>query len=388
VIGNCYGLANAPRVWYNKVRDTLLAAGFHQHSFDRCLFYHLDENQQLDAILIVHVDDFMVTYSQTFPLHILEEMFEWGSVTKVDEQTPGEYRGKEIQLVKQDGKFVYKVTQKKFLDNLTEGKIKVGRLQQSPELTPSEWQEMRSVCGCLQWIGGQTRPDVSSTASLAHRGHETDINDLKKLHEALKYAKMTADSGLTFPAVPLGKSSVIVTFADSGWANAARFSSQFGVMIVLCPAQVTEKTCYGFPLDWKSGRSPRICRSTLAAEACAADEGTDRSCFLNMFLTELLFPKQAKMGEMRMSALHVTDAKSLYDVLIAENPVLSEKRATMNVRSVQQVLAPSQIHWVPTTLMVADGLTKHDVKLQDGLRMWCNLPVVQLREDRKPKPNS
>ena len=106
-----------------------------------------------------------------------------------------------------------------------------------------------------------------------------------------------------------------------------------------------------------------------------------------MFLTELLFQKQAKMGDMKMSALHVTDAKSLYDVLTAENPVLSEKRATMNVRSVQQVLAPAQIHWVPTTLMIADGLTKHDTKLQDVLRMWCNHPVVQLREDKKPKAN-
>lgn len=28
VTGNCYVLANAPRIWYNKVRDTLLEAGF------------------------------------------------------------------------------------------------------------------------------------------------------------------------------------------------------------------------------------------------------------------------------------------------------------------------------------------------------------------------
>ena len=314
VTGNCYGLANAPRVWYNKVRTKLLAANFVQHSFDRCLFYHIGETDGLlDAVLIVHVDDFMCTYSDTFHLELLEGMFEWGSVTKVDAEHPGEYRGKEISMIDDNGKVSYKVTQKKFLDNLTEGKLKTGRLQQDPSLTDAEWKEMRSVCGCLQWIGGQTRPDVASTASLSHRGSETDVHDLKRLYDTLKYAKATADSGFVFPAIPFNKASTIVTFADSGWANAAKFSSQFGVMIALCPAQVTVKTSPGFILDWKRGRSARICRSTLAAEACAADEGTDRSTYLNMVITELLYLKPAFNGEMRMNAVHITDAKSLYD---------------------------------------------------------------------------
>jgi len=253
----------------------------------------------------------------------LENLFEWGSVTKVDEQHPGRYRGKEIQLTQQDGKLIYKVTQKKCLGNLDEGRINPGRLQQEPKLTADEWKEMRSVCGCLQWIAGQTRPDVASTASLSHRGQNTDIHDLKKIPPHCKVCrfKATADSGLVFPAIPFGRSSVIVTFADSGWANEMRFASQFGVMVTLCPAQVREKATYGFALDWKSGRSPRICRSTLAAEACAADEGTDRSCYGNMFLTELLFHTPAHRGDMKftLTALHVTDAKSLSDCLVVEN---------------------------------------------------------------------
>lgn len=305
-----------------------------------------------------------------------------GNVIKVTTSTPAVYRGKEIQMIEKDGKFSYHVSQKKFLDNLAEGKLKIGRLQKDATLTTEEWKEMRSVCGSLQWVGGQTRPDVASTASLCHRGSETDINDLKRLYETLEYAKITADSGLVFPAVPFNRASTIVTFADSGWANAAKFSSQFGVVVTLCPAQVTEKPSHGFILDWKSGRSGRICRSTLAAEAVAADEGTDRSTFINLVITELLYQKPASSGDMRMNAAHVTDAKSLYDCLVAENPVLSEKRAIMNVRSVQQFLLPSQIRWVPTQLMVADCLTKCDRKLQNVMRMWCQAPLVQLKESK------
>ena len=135
-----------------------------------------------------------------------------------------------------------------------------------------------------------------------------------------------------FLAIPVNKASVIVTFADSSWANAAKHSSQFGVMLVLCPPQVTEVISNCHVLDWKSGRSARICRSTLAAEACAADEGNDRACYINMVMTELLHKQPAYKGEMRLRALHTTDAKSLYDALVGENVRLSEKRATMNIR--------------------------------------------------------
>ena len=385
VTGNCYGLANAPRVWFNRVCEELFKASFKQHTFDRCLFYHRGPNDELDCILIVHVDDFMATYSEVFDVKILEELFEWGSITRVDENHSGEYRGKEIHMKETNSKFTIHVSQQKFLDNLTNGKLPVGRLQKEPQLSTAEWQEMRSVCGCLQWLGGQTRPDVSATASLSHRGGDTEISDLKRLHETLKYAKETASSGITFPAIPVNKASVILTFADSSWANAAKHSSQFGVMVVLCPPQVTEAISHCHVLDWKSGRSSRICRSTLAAEACAADEGNDRACYINMVMTELLHQQPAYKGEMRLRALHATDAKSLYDALVAENLSLTEKRATMNIRSIQQVLTPAQIHWLPTTLMVADGLTKHDLKLQDSLRQWCNMPKVQLRDDNYKK---
>ena len=346
--GNCYGLANAPRVWYNKVKESMLASGFVLHSFDRCFFQHFDGGGQLDAMAIVHVDDFLVVYSETFNLSLLEEMFRWGSVTKVDEDNPGVYRGKEISCIRdKDNRRTLKVTQKAFVENLVEGRIKKGRLKDPDQkLTPEEWQEMRSVTGCLQWLGGQSRPDVAAVSSLSN-GQETTVQDLKRVHDALSYVKSTPESGITFPAVSFGRGSTIVTYTDSSWANAQNHASQYGVMILACPGQVSETTTSGFVLDWKSGRSPRICRSTLAAEAISADEGADRASFINLFLTEIFTRKPAYRGSMEMSMVHAVDAKSLYDSLVAENPSLSEKRSMINVRSVQQILSPNQIHWVP-----------------------------------------
>ncbi|CAL1163402.1 unnamed protein product [Cladocopium goreaui] len=381
VVGNCYGLSNAPRVWFNRVTEELVEHDFHIHSFDKCLFYHVGSDGLLDCVLIVHVDDFMATFSSSFDKTILEGLFEWGSVTLIDEDHSGEYRGKEIKMLKKpDGRIHYTVTQQSFLANLQEGKLKQGRLKADDLLNDEEIKEFRSVSGCIQWLGGQSRPDLASTASLCNKGSETRTSDLGRLHEALKYAKLTDTSGLIFGDVPLNRASCLVTFADSSWANAANYSSQFGVIIALCPSQVTETICNGLILDWKSGRSPRVCRSTLAAEACAADEGTDRACYINLVLTELLYQVPAWRGDMKLAMVQCTDAKSLYDCLVAQNPSVSDKRSMVQIRSVQQALRPSQIRWLPTILMVADGLTKLDVKLREMLRQWCMFPKVQLRE--------
>lgn len=53
--------------------------------------------------MIIHVDDFMATYAESFPLKILEGLFSWGQVTKVDTKTPGQYRGKEIKMLEEKG---------------------------------------------------------------------------------------------------------------------------------------------------------------------------------------------------------------------------------------------------------------------------------------------
>ena len=81
-----------------------------------------------------------------------------------------------------------------------------------------------------------------------------------------------------------------------------------------------------------------------------------------------------------MDQIHVTDGKSLYDCLVSENPVTSDKRSMINIRSVQYV-EPKNVHWVPTRLMHADGLKKLDKVLQENLRAWCMKPWCQLRDD-------
>ena len=103
-----------------------------------------------------------------------------------------------------------------------------------------------------------------------------------------------------------------------------------------------------------------MCRSTLAAEACAADEGAEGLIFANMCLGELLFVELTHKSGQKLNGLHVTDAKSVYGSVCSKNPSLAEKRPLVNIRSIQETVSPSQVRWVPTGLMKADSVTKLD----------------------------
>ena len=134
--GNGYGLANAPLVWFKRVLKKMTESNFHQHSLDRCFFIHY--SYIINCAVIVNVDDFNAVYSSQFDLTILENMFSWGKTIKVTEDTPCEYRGKEIRLVKEGNKYMYRITQSTFIENMEGGHLPTGRLQKDAKLTPSE----------------------------------------------------------------------------------------------------------------------------------------------------------------------------------------------------------------------------------------------------------
>ena len=75
-------------------------------------------------------------------------------------------------------------------------------------------------------------------------------------------------------------------------------------------------------VDWKSYRSPRVCRSTLAAEATAADEAADRLAFNSMFASEFIFQQPAHVVGARLSMIAAVDVKSLFDALLSPAPNL------------------------------------------------------------------
>eukprot|EP00913_Durusdinium_trenchii_P034688 g32450.t1 len=310
-----------------------------QHRYDRMMFLKRDQAGLLQVILIVHVDDFLVAHREDYDLEEIKAAFTWGSQTALNPDNEIVFRGKEIRMAKKGSVTTLQVTQKAFIKEIDDAPTI--KKKEHTSLTPSEWQEFRSVTGSLQWLAGQTRPDAAAITSLSNKGRETTTKELSELYEFIKVVKLTESLGLSYYPVPWNRATTIVGYSDSSWANAPGHKSQMGVLVMVTSPECTQKKCPASVLDWKSTRSPRVTRSTLASEANAMDERADRCVFTNYFMTHLLWPEVAN-DQLKMSHLQATDCRSLYDAVISPAPSLTEKRTIVTVMSIQDYLKEEQ----------------------------------------------
>ena len=385
ITGNVYGLSNAPYTWAKEVTDRLQRLGFRIHSFDRMMFYFPDPDNPPSpaAVLICYVDDFLITFNDSFPFDKFTAAFNWGAQQFLEIGHPLVFKGKELHLEQTGDIQTLRIVQETFIESLEQGYI--SRKNKNTDILAAEhWPEFRSISGCLQWLAGQSRLDISSAVSLSNRGQETTYGDLDCLYQHLQHVKDTKALGLRLFPVSIDKSTTILAYSDASWANAQGSASQRGQVLLLTPTTVTEKPCYGAVVDWKSSRSKRVCRSALAAESVAADTAADRLAYLQYILGELVFGVPAHRIGPKLRALLATDCKSLYDSVSSSNPTAEDKRS-VNIRSIQEVVDRHTIHWIPTGLQMADSLTKISVDLRDQLLAWLQKPVVQLREAHESK---
>ena len=186
--------------------------------------------------------------------------------------------------------------------------------------------------------------------------------------------------------VPFTRDSVVLGYSDSSWANARKSGSQIGVLVGLTTPSVKTTMAPFTLLDWRSARSPRVCPSTLAAEATAADECADRLAYVNLFISELMYNQAAHRVGSRLATLQAVDAKSLFDAIMSENPSLNDKRTLVSIRAIQETISSKEIRWVPTRFQFGDGLTKTDDKLLEAFRRWLNMPLAVLTESPENQP--
>ena len=149
---------------------------------------------------------------------------------------------------------------------------------------------------------------------------------------------------------------------------------------MIAAPQCTETITAGNVIDWRSHRSARVCQSKLAAEACSCDDAVDRAYYINITLAEILKAEPAHRTTFRLPQLQVTDCKSLYDAICAQNPRTLEKRTMVDIRSIQEFANEKSIRWTPTELMWADGLTKCSKALLLEFAAWLKQPYVKLTD--------
>ncbi|CAE7942329.1 GIP [Symbiodinium necroappetens] len=118
-------------------------------------------------------------------------------------------------------------------------------------------------------------------------------------------------------------------------------------------------------MSWRSFKLPRVCRSSLSAEAQACSVAVDEMMLLRTMISMMLDPRQDPKDPVTArwvgEAAVVVGAKALYDAL--KRPGFNsqhDKRTGVEIICIQEELERqgAKVRWVSSEVMLADGLTK------------------------------
>ena len=70
--GAVYGLRNAPRRWWHRVKRDMQRLGWRCHQLEQCIFLKYDAEGQLICICGMYVDDFLIAGNRSNPLYRAE----------------------------------------------------------------------------------------------------------------------------------------------------------------------------------------------------------------------------------------------------------------------------------------------------------------------------
>ena len=226
----------------------------------------------------------------------------------------------------------------------------------------------RGLLGALQWPAVQGLPPLSATVSILAADIGKGEHDLfLNLNKALRFAKNTGDYEIRMHGLDHDlKNLCFPCFSDASYGVRPDGSSQGGFMILLTHKKALqgEQTDYNI-MSWRSFKLPRVCRSSLSAEAQACSVAVDEMMLLRTMLSLMLDPRQDPkvpatatwVGE----AAVVVDAKALYDALkLPGFNSQHDKRTGIEIICIQEELErqEAKVRWVSSEMMLADGLTK------------------------------
>ena len=173
----------------------------------------------------------------------------------------------------------------------------------------------------------------------------------------------------------------VVGHGDSSWANAEGHRTQTGFCVFTTSKSVLSKPTPCSLVDWRSARTKRVVRSTLAAEAIASDTCSDHAFFVAASLSEILTGVKATLSKPTIPCYVCTDCKSLYDAFQKITPSLDERRTLIDVLSIRQTISElGGLRWIPTTEQLANALTKVDVKLMLRLALFIGDGTLRLAD--------
>ena len=338
-----YGLCDAARAWYNRVKKELLALSVQMCSLDPSLFYLKDKNNIVIGILCLYVDDFLWAGTKLFEQKVINKLITLFSISSSNSSS-FKYLGLNVSSSQQG----ILLDQNQYLSSLQPVKVSTARAaNKSSNLSENEKTEYRALIGQLNWLSTQTRPDISfETCDLHVLFKNATIDELLRLNKLINRVKVSSLE-ILFPQMSSISSCHIEGYADASFANLQGGKSQGGFIIFL--VDTNGKRC---PILWQSRAIRRVVKSTLAAETLSLVECAENGVYLSLILQELTGTK--------IDVKCFVDNKSLVDSIHSSKSV-DDRRLRVDIAVLRDMIERKElkeVSWVPTKQQLADCLTK------------------------------
>ena len=155
----------------------------------------------------------------------------------------------------------------------------------------------RSVVQQLSWLGRGVMIAILYDVGRAQQAtHKLKVSDLLAVNRLIQDTIAYADEGravlkLRSPGTDYFADGDFALSAvhDASFAGESEHGSQQGNVILFGPRKHLQADAPVMIVSWASTKIHRVCRSTLAAEACSASHAHDTLAFLRAALAEWLY---------------------------------------------------------------------------------------------------
>jgi hypothetical protein len=353
-----YGLKQASRVWYLKLKTVLSLIGFDEMiTGDVCIFGYRQQVGDINVltIIIVYVDD-MNLLGNNLP-HIQQvksHLNDHFSITDLGDTSY--FLG--LHITRDRSKRQLHLDQHKYIgDVLTRFQMEecnpaftpfptgcVLQKNNSPvdDNDPDFIRQYQSIVGSLMYAMLGTRPDIAFAVNkLSQFGSNPDQSHLKAARHVLRYMKGTKDLILTYG---LNQDGSIVGYSDADYAGDpdTRLSTTGYVYLL-----------GGAAIAWTSRKQRTVATSTTEAEYMALSDAAKHAAWTNILCTQLGF-------DAGLPILLGADNKGSRD--LASSPVNNRSTKHIEVRYhfIREKVAEGLIKLFPVSSLdnVADTFTK------------------------------
>ena len=390
LLRSAYGLAEAPRLWYERARECLQEVGMEEVKFAPATFVsrrRRGKEYEVLAILCLHVHDGLLVGQPAFIEDLKEKInakFQiklWQTVGEL----PLDFLGLKIYI-----------KAGAFFNDMTNYVLAIDEqptlyLKKGETLVGEALKRYRRLVAQLRWPAHHVMPEfLYSVSALAQRVSRAVTEDLVSANALLVSMREAARKGQAIlKMVPIGENPMLLTYFDASLGKSSETTAQRGEVHFLANSDALVKPGPAAIVEFHSNKITRVVRSSMAAECASMARAADRVVYNQKLLDALLHGNLEVPASWRTSLRSrghlVTDAKSLYDHVHGSSLLASERQVSLDILTVRQMVQAQLLglSWVPTWKQFADVLIKEMAdELFRGFRSSNLLCVKQTAKDQ------